>query len=164
MRGSAIVLGSDGTRSQFSIATKKYLWRSPLIGRFNVYNMLGVLDPCGVENISLKDATGVLASFKTAPGRLERVPNPFGLNVFIDYAHTDDALSNVLSTLRELKKGKLITIFGCGGNRDASKRPKMGAIATSMSDVTIVTSDNPRNEDPDKLSMKFSEDVKHLRW
>ena len=151
VRASAIVLGSDGTSFTVQYRDQTVSWRSPLIGRFNVYNMLGVLALAVSQNISLKDATGVLASFKTAPGRLERVPNPFGLNVFIDYAHTDDALSNVLSTLRELKKGKLITIFGCGGNRDASKRPKMGAIATSMSDVTIVTSDNPRNEDPRQI-------------
>lgn len=151
VRASDIVLGSDGTSFTVQYCDQKVSWKSPLIGRFNVYNMLSVLTLAVSQKISLKEATAVLASFKTAPGRLERVPNPFGLNVFIDYAHTDDALSNVLSTLRELKKGKLITIFGCGGNRDASKRPKMGAVATSMSDVTIVTSDNPRNEDPRQI-------------
>ncbi len=151
VRASDIILGLEGTSFTVHYQEQKVSWKSPLIGRFNVYNMLGVLALAVSQKISLKGATDALASFKTAPGRLERVPNPFGLNVFIDYAHTDDALSNVISTLRELKKGKLITIFGCGGNRDASKRPKMGAVATSMSDVTIVTSDNPRNEDPKQI-------------
>jgi UDP-N-acetylmuramoyl-L-alanyl-D-glutamate--2,6-diaminopimelate ligase len=73
------------------------------------------------------------------------------LHIFVDYAHTEDALGNVLKTLQELKKGRLITVFGCGGNRDTFKRPKMGAIVEALSDFSIITSDNPRNEDPEEI-------------
>ena len=82
------------------------------------------------------------------PGRLERVDSTSGFHVFVDYAHTDDALRRVLQNLTELKKKRIITVFGCGGNRDRGKRPLMGEAATSYSDLTIVTSDNPRLEDP----------------
>ncbi len=151
VRASDIALSPEGTSMMVVYKNETISWKSPLIGRFNVYNVLAVLALAVSEKVPLSTAASLLATFKTAAGRLERVANPFGLNVFIDYAHTDDALSNVLSTLRELKKGKLITIFGCGGNRDALKRPKMGAVAETLSDVTIVTSDNPRNEDPHQI-------------
>ena len=82
------------------------------------------------------------------PGRLEQVDSSSGFNVFVDYAHTDDALRRVLQNLAELKKKRIITVFGCGGNRDRGKRPLMGEAAASYSDLTIVTSDNPRLEDP----------------
>jgi len=73
------------------------------------------------------------------------------MNIFVDYAHTDDALKNVLNTLNEFKKGRLITVFGCGGSRDADKRPKMGSVVDQLSDLSIVTSDNPRHEDPHEI-------------
>ena len=85
------------------------------------------------------------------PGRLERVENKDGIDVLVDYAHTHDALENVLSALTPLKKGKIITVFGCGGDRDSGKRPKMGKISATYSDFVIVTSDNPRSEDPDAI-------------
>ena len=85
------------------------------------------------------------------PGRLERVENSRGVTCLVDYAHTGDALENVLSTLKEITVGRIITVFGCGGDRDIGKRPIMGRIAATMSDFAIVTSDNPRSEDPQKI-------------
>jgi UDP-N-acetylmuramoyl-L-alanyl-D-glutamate--2,6-diaminopimelate ligase len=89
-----------------------------------------------------------LESFNGVPGRLERVPNNRGLDVFVDYAHTPDALENALSALRDLDFKRVICVFGCGGNRDKSKRPLMGEAVCRYADVAVVTSDNPRDEDP----------------
>lgn len=120
----------------------------PLPGVHNVYNALAAL------GIALKlGADPVLAlqglgSAPQVPGRLEVVPNKGEISVFVDYAHTPDALQNVLKSLRSVSKGRLITIFGCGGDRDKGKRPEMGRVASEMSDIVIVTSDNPRTEDP----------------
>ena len=102
--------------------------------------------------MSLQEIAEALRCFSAVPGRLERVPNPRQLQVFVDYAHKPDALKNVLQTLQEIKEGRLITVFGCGGNRDAQKRPQMAAIAETLSDFTIVTNDNPRGEDPAEIA------------
>jgi UDP-N-acetylmuramoyl-L-alanyl-D-glutamate--2,6-diaminopimelate ligase len=85
------------------------------------------------------------------PGRLEPIGNDRGLNVFVDYAHTPDGLDRILATLQELAPSRIVTLFGCGGNRDRGKRPEMGRIAARRSDVVVVTSDNPRNEDPQDI-------------
>jgi UDP-N-acetylmuramoyl-L-alanyl-D-glutamate--2,6-diaminopimelate ligase len=92
-----------------------------------------------------------LSTCTGAPGRFERVPHSKDFAVVVDYAHTDDALLNVLRTAREVTKGKIITVFGCGGDRDRSKRAPMGEAAGSLSDVVILTSDNPRTEDPQRI-------------
>src|SRR5205085_6254026 len=101
----------------------------------------------------LEQVAAGLASFDGVPGRLQRVENAAGTNVYVDYAHTPDALLNVLSALRELRAdgARIITVFGCGGDRDPDKRPKMGAAAQIGSDVCVVTSDNPRSEDPQAI-------------
>lgn len=114
-----------------------------------------------VRGYTLEEILPVLSSFGKVPGRLERVPNAKGLNIFVDYAHTDDALSNVLTTLQEMKQGRLITVFGCGGNRDQAKRPKMGAVAEQLSDLAIITSDNPRNEEPEEIIRNILVGLKH---
>jgi UDP-N-acetylmuramoyl-L-alanyl-D-glutamate--2,6-diaminopimelate ligase len=92
-----------------------------------------------------------VAGFRTVPGRLERVENPLGFQILVDYAHTPDALKNVLLAVRPLTGGKVILVFGCGGDRDRTKRPKMGAIGSELSDILIVTSDNPRTERPEAI-------------
>ncbi|MBS0629721.1 MAG: UDP-N-acetylmuramoyl-L-alanyl-D-glutamate--2,6-diaminopimelate ligase [Verrucomicrobia bacterium] len=125
--------------------------KSPLIGKFNVYNLLGAIGVGLCADQSLQQCVEALKSFKGVPGRLERVKNRLGLNILVDFAHTDDALKRVLETLQPLKKGKIITVFGCGGDRDKQKREKMGRVVCQLSDRAIVTSDNPRSEDPEAI-------------
>jgi len=122
--------------------------KTNLIGRHNIYNILAAISWAVSENLHLKDIKSAIEKFKFAPGRLERVSCTKEYNVFVDYAHTPDALFNVISALRPLVSGKIIVIFGCGGERDKLKRPKMGKIVTCLADYAIITSDNPRSEDP----------------
>ncbi len=119
-----------------------------LLGRFNISNALAALAVGGLCGIDIERMAKSLENIQTIPGRLESVPNRRNKRVFVDYAHTDDALRNVLITLREICKGKLIVVFGCGGNRDRGKRKLMGQVAASLADYSIITSDNPRQEDP----------------
>lgn len=122
-------------------------------GLHNVYNATAALAVGLAAGMSLETAATALSRFHGAPGRLERVPNSRGLFIFVDYAHTDDALRTVLRALKEMRKAahstsKIITVFGCGGDRDRGKRPLMAQAACEHSDVVILTSDNPRSEDP----------------
>jgi len=142
---------ASGTRFQLDADGRQYLVRMPLIGRFNVYNALGALAAAHVFGIPLREAVRSLADAAGAPGRMQAVPARRSFHVFVDYAHTPDALENALSTLRQLNPRRLIVVFGCGGDRDRGKRPKMGAIAARLSDIAIVTSDNPRSEEPDAI-------------
>ncbi|HMQ02694.1 MAG TPA: UDP-N-acetylmuramoyl-L-alanyl-D-glutamate--2,6-diaminopimelate ligase [Pyrinomonadaceae bacterium] len=121
---------------------------SPLIGRPHVYNILAataVAIELGCDLDSIKKG---ISACTGAPGRFERVPNTDDIAIVVDYAHTDDALLNTLATARELAKGRIITVFGCGGDRDKTKRPIMGRVAGAGSDLVVITSDNPRTEDP----------------
>ncbi len=119
-----------------------------LLGRFNVHNALAALAVGGSLGLDLKAMVKTLGKIATVPGRLELVKNRKHRKIFVDYAHTDDALKNVLTTLREICKGRLLVTFGCGGNRDQGKRIKMGRVAAELADYSIVTSDNPRKEEP----------------
>ena len=127
---------------------KTYLVRAPLIGRFNAYNLLGAIAAASACGIKPRESVAALAEAPQVPGRMENVGNTGGATVFIDYAHTPDALENACRTLRELDPRRLITVFGCGGDRDRTKRPLMAAAAARHSDACVVTSDNPRSEDP----------------
>lgn len=124
---------------------------SPLIGRPHVYNMLAASAAALANGSDLDSIKQGLAKCAGSPGRFEAVKNGLGFAVVVDYAHTDDALLNTLKTARELTAGRIITVFGCGGDRDRSKREPMGEIAGMHSDIAIVTSDNPRTEDPVKI-------------
>ncbi|NOY05449.1 MAG: UDP-N-acetylmuramoyl-L-alanyl-D-glutamate--2,6-diaminopimelate ligase [Chlorobi bacterium] len=129
---------------------------SPLIGRFNAYNVAAAFAAGLMLDIPSLDIVRGIESLSRVPGRFDRVTSPDGVSVFIDYSHTPDALKNALLTLREIRDtlhpgAKIITVFGCGGDRDREKRPAMGAIATELSDLVLVTSDNPRTEDPDAI-------------
>lgn len=139
--------------SVFSLADGEstYDFELPLIGRHNIYNALAAIAATvKVYGVDHKVAKEALSRSAVIPGRLERVMK--GYNIFVDYAHTDDALTNVLSALRNtFPDKKIITVFGCGGDRDKGKRPKMGKVVSDLSDYAIVTSDNPRHEDPDKI-------------
>lgn len=147
-RASAFKQDFTGTSFQLDAKERSFLVRLPMIGRFNVYNALGALAAATALGLGLREAVLALAKAPAAPGRVEAVPGKRSFQVFVDYAHTDDALLNVLRTLRELNPARLITVFGCGGNRDSAKRPKMGAVAEEYSDWSIITSDNPRKETP----------------
>lgn len=128
-------------------------------GRFSVYNALGVI-ACGLQlGLSLADCAAALATAKGVKGRVETVPTDGDYTIVIDYSHTPDSLENVLKTVREATKGRVVALFGCGGDRDRAKRPIMGRIGTELSDFAIITSDNPRTEDPDAIIADILEGV-----
>jgi UDP-N-acetylmuramoyl-L-alanyl-D-glutamate--2,6-diaminopimelate ligase len=135
---------------EFELTAKGRSWlvRAPLIGRFNVSNLLAALAAANACGIRPREAVAAIAKAPQVPGRMENVGNAGGSTVFVDYAHTPDALENACRTLKELDPRRLITVFGCGGDRDKGKRPLMGAAAARLSDACVVTSDNPRSEDP----------------
>jgi UDP-N-acetylmuramoyl-L-alanyl-D-glutamate--2,6-diaminopimelate ligase len=133
---------------------------SSLLGQINVYNILGAAATAFSLNIDLKDIAMGIKRLNHVPGRLQPVENRRKLSLFVDYAHSPDALENVLQTLRQLTKGKLITVFGCGGNRDRGKRPDMGKVAGKYNDLVIITSDNPRGEDPADIAGEIEPGVK----
>jgi UDP-N-acetylmuramoyl-L-alanyl-D-glutamate--2,6-diaminopimelate ligase len=122
--------------------------RSPLIGRFNLYNILAAAAAARLLGIPPNAVREGIERLRNVPGRMERISRPGEPAVFVDYAHTEDALKRVLQNLVEFRKNRIITVFGCGGDRDRGKRPLMGKAAVSYSDLTILTSDNPRSEDP----------------
>ncbi len=124
---------------------------SPLLGRFNVSNLLGAIGAALALGLSPQEAANGVSSLEGVPGRMERVDEGQAFSVIVDYAHTDDALRNLLDTLRALEPRRLITVFGCGGDRDRSKRPLMGSVAAQRSDLVIATSDNPRSESPSSI-------------
>ncbi|MEO6911172.1 MAG: UDP-N-acetylmuramoyl-L-alanyl-D-glutamate--2,6-diaminopimelate ligase, partial [Edaphobacter sp.] len=125
--------------------------RSPLTGRVNVYNLLAASAAAWARGLTIDEIILAAAAGAQVPGRFEVVPSSNGVTVVVDYAHTDDALRNLISLARELVKergGRVITLFGCGGDRDRTKRPRMGQAAGEGSDLVVLTSDNPRSEEP----------------
>jgi UDP-N-acetylmuramoyl-L-alanyl-D-glutamate--2,6-diaminopimelate ligase len=150
-RASNYRMEFGGTSYQLDARGKSYLVRVPLIGRFNVANSLAALAAANALGVGLREAVLSLAKSPQVPGRLEMVPAKRQFQVFVDYAHTPDALLNVIKTLRELNPARLIVVFGCGGNRDREKRPLMGQVVDQNADYAIITSDNPRKEDPDAI-------------
>jgi len=147
LSGSIASMTSAGLVLKMQFGEERWELKSPLIGRHNASNLLavqGVGLALGLKPRKLK----ALEKFTGVPGRLERVENARGLNIFVDYAHTPDALDNVLSSVRELDFDRLFCVFGCGGNRDKTKRPLMAEAVCRHSDVAVLTSDNPRLEDP----------------
>jgi UDP-N-acetylmuramoyl-L-alanyl-D-glutamate--2,6-diaminopimelate ligase len=141
----------SGTSYQLDARGKSYLVRVPLIGRFNVANSVAALAAANGLGVDLRAAVLSLGKSPQVPGRLEMVPAKRQFQVFVDYAHTPDALANVLKTLRELQPQRLIVVFGCGGDRDRQKRPLMGEMVDRHADYAIITSDNPRKEDPSAI-------------
>jgi UDP-N-acetylmuramoyl-L-alanyl-D-glutamate--2,6-diaminopimelate ligase len=129
--------------------------KTGLVGKYNVYNILAAVAWAREAGFSLKDIKAAVEGFGVVPGRLERVKCDKGYSVFVDYAHTEDALKNVLITLQQLPNKRIIVVFGCGGERDRSKRPKMGRVCSEMADYCVVTSDNPRSEDPELIAREI---------
>lgn len=170
--GPAIIWTYGKTESDFQFKIKKMNFsetefeikttlesiqvRLPITGEHMIYNVVAAVIAALSSGITLENSFKALESFQGVPGRLQRVGNQFNKTVFVDYAHTPDALENVLRSLHEVQKkaargSKIITVFGCGGDRDKSKRPLMGKIAVKYSDLVIITSDNPRTEPPEKI-------------
>ncbi len=123
----------------------------PLVGRYNVANAIAAAAPFLARGYPLHAIAAGLATATPPPGRLERVQNDLGLTIYVDYAHKEDALRKVLPALRESTKGRIIVVFGCGGNRDRQKRPLMARAVEELANISIVTSDNPRSEDPQTI-------------
>lgn len=143
---------------------QRYEVKTAITGMFNVYNTLAAIGACLCEGIGLKDILQGLVSFTSVPGRFELVEEGQPFAVVVDYAHTPDGLENILQTAKELTKKHILVVFGCGGDRDATKRPIMGGIAAEYGDKIFVTSDNPRSEDPELIVKDVEAGVKeHLR-
>ena len=130
-----------------------------ITGIFNVYNVMGAVGAAFAEGIKADVIKQTLESFESVPGRFELVDEGQTFSVIVDYAHTPDGLENILKTARQIAKQHIITVFGCGGDRDRTKRPIMGRIAAQLSDVVIATSDNPRTEDPEFILSQVEEGV-----
>jgi len=142
----------DGTRFKLSFRERSFLVRIPLIGSFNVYNALAAIASGYAVGLNLREMVATMASSPQVPGRLEAIGNrQINYRVFVDYAHTPDALVSVLDTLQGLQPNRIITVFGCGGDRDVLKRPLMARAAEQGGDYCILTSDNPRTEDPEVI-------------
>jgi len=144
-------MGRDGIRADVRTPLGEVAIESPLIGAHNLENLIVTL---GVAIALELDVAAVVAALRTAvgaPGRLERVADPRDVAVLVDYAHTPDALTNALAALRPITPGRLVVVFGCGGDRDRDKRPRMGRAAATGADLAVVTSDNPRTEDPQAI-------------
>lgn len=146
-QGTNVILNFEGAEIRINLR---------LPGRHNVYNLLAAASVGFAFNIPLNTIKVGIEKVKFIPGRLEPVENNKGLLVFVDYAHSPDALKNLIATAREFSSKKVLVLFGCGGNRDKAKRPIMGRIATELADYVVITSDNPRDEDP----LQIIEDIK----
>jgi len=155
-----IALSLEGTRFTVNHPGGRFEVDSKLIGMHNVYNMTAAA-ACGIGlGFPADRIKRGIEALRSVPGRLEPVDCGQPFKVFVDYAHTDDALSNVLSALKPLIKKKVIVVFGCGGDRDMTKRPRMGRVASEMADLVYVTSDNPRSEEPGAVAAMITAGIK----
>jgi len=146
-----IQMSSSGSQFQITYQGETILCQSPLVGLYNVSNVLAAVTALIACGDSLERTVACVKNFHQVPGRLEYVQNALGRKVFVDYAHSGESLQSVLQCLNELKTGRVITVFGCGGDRDPARRMNMASVSEKYSDLSIVTSDNPRSEDPAKI-------------
>ncbi|MBA4416445.1 MAG: UDP-N-acetylmuramoyl-L-alanyl-D-glutamate--2,6-diaminopimelate ligase [Syntrophus sp. (in: bacteria)] len=153
----------NGLELEISLMGRNISLRSPLVGIFNASNILAASLFGYGAGIPLETIKKGIESLKGVPGRVERIVNNRGISVFVDYAHTPDALKKVCELLNRLKKGRLIVIFGCGGDRDRTKRPVMGDIASRRADFAIVTSDNPRKEEPGRIIEEITQGMNNRK-
>lgn len=150
-RGVEFELSLDGEDARFFL---------PIRGRFTVYNALCAIGMCRVLGVPLRVMAEALAQVQGVPGRIQSVPGEHHFDVIVDYAHTPDSLENILTAIQEFTTGRIIAIFGCGGDRDPTKRALMGEIAARLADTILITSDNPRTEDPAAILTQVEEGVK----
>jgi UDP-N-acetylmuramoyl-L-alanyl-D-glutamate--2,6-diaminopimelate ligase len=149
VRAEDYTFKDDGTRAAVKFPAGRFELESHLLGKPNLYNILAAAAAALTLNIPAPAVKEGIRALRGVPGRFQKIANTLGLRIFVDYAHTDDALRNLLETARELKgAGRVIVVFGAGGDRDRSKRPRMGEAAGALADWSIITSDNPRSEDP----------------
>ncbi|OKK07816.1 UDP-N-acetylmuramyl peptide synthase [Streptomyces sp. CB03234] len=147
-RATGLVVDATGTRFTLHHGGRAYPASIPVPGRFSVSNALATVAACHILGHDLRGLVGALDQMPPVPGRFERFRTPAGTSVIVDYAHSPDSLDKVLTTIRAFARGRVITVFGCGGDRDTTKRADMGRIAGTHSDLCVLTSDNPRDEDP----------------
>ena len=150
-------LSMEGIRASLVTPEGRFPIASPLVGRHNLENILAALGATLSLGCSLRGILTALSSFSGVPGRLERIEAGQPFPVFVDYAHTDGALQPVLENLRAVSRRRILLVFGCGGNRDQTKRRRMGQVAGRLADRVIVTSDNPRFEDPEAIAQQVAE-------
>ena len=160
LRAADIHSNVEGLHFRLTTPTGDIPITSTLFGQMNVYNILAAAAVAFSLDIDLNTISRGIQRLAFVPGRLQHVENKQGLSIFVDYAHSTDALKKVLQTVRQLTKGRLITVFGCGGDRDKGKRPDMGRVAGMYSDCAIITSDNPRGESPAKIADEIETGVK----
>lgn len=153
-----------GTEFDVKYKERDYLVRTPYIGRFNVDNCAAALAACLAVGVRPRDAVRALADAPQVPGRMEKVGTRDGATLFVDYAHTPDAIQNACAAIRELNPRRLITVFGCGGDRDQTKRKQMGVAASEGSDLCIITTDNPRTEDPKAIIADIEKGMTNKRY
>ena len=158
-----ISLNDDSVEFDLIRGGESFAVKLNIPGEFNVYNAMTALSACDALGISLADACKAIENFGGVMGRAEVVPTGRDFTVIIDYAHTPDALENIIRTVRGFAKGRVVTLFGCGGDRDALKRPIMGKIAAELSDFVVVTSDNPRTEVPSAIIGDILEGLKDTK-
>jgi len=151
LRGKIISVNNTVQEIEITYQEKNYRVKSSLLGRFNLMNILGAIGGGIQLGLDIEIILERLKELKGVPGRFETVNRGQNFIVIVDYAHTEDALKNILIALNEIKKGRIITVFGCGGDRDTTKRPKMAEVAELFSDLVVLTSDNPRTEDPNLI-------------
>ncbi|MCL2189426.1 MAG: UDP-N-acetylmuramoyl-L-alanyl-D-glutamate--2,6-diaminopimelate ligase [Defluviitaleaceae bacterium] len=132
----------------------------PMLGKFNVYNALATIGVAHLLGIGMEEIQQGVAQIAHVPGRIQTIPNTLGAHIIVDYAHSPDGLDNIIKAVREMVPNRVITLFGCGGDRDTEKRPQMGRIAGELSDYLILTSDNPRTEDPHTIIQQIENGVK----
>ena len=157
-----VSLSMEGTRFTAHTPRGSLDIESPLVGEHNVSNLLAGIGVGLARGLSPEDVRQGIRGFRTVPGRFERVETGQAFSVIVDYAHTEDALARLLAAARQLGRERIITVFGCGGDRDPGKRPKMGRVAAQRSDVVFLTSDNPRTEDPEAILRDIEQGVQGL--
>jgi UDP-N-acetylmuramoyl-L-alanyl-D-glutamate--2,6-diaminopimelate ligase len=152
-----------GLRGSIQAKARIIKFSSPLIGGANLQNIMGAIGvglALGLEEQAIVQG---ISQLQSVPGRLEKVVNDSGVTILVDYAHTPDALEKLLGAVRPLTEKRLITVFGCGGDRDRGKRPLMGEIAARLSDVVVITSDNPRTETPEKILFEIEAGIRQTK-
>lgn len=160
IQATNIQITPRGTSFTLQVFDKEYPLTTALIGDFNVYNILAAAASCYALGFAMDSIIEALESVKGVKGRFEVIPSKAGVTAIVDYAHTPDALANVLQTVKKFVKGKTICVVGCGGDRDRKKRPIMADIAMDNADISVFTSDNPRTEDPEQILKDMTDHLK----